>query len=571
MTQTLVEQWMIPPRDSEAEAKLQRELEISSLVAALLVQRGMTDPAVAYQFLNPRIEDLHDPSLLPDYELAKNEILGAKERGETIFVHGDYDVDGVTSASIFDRFLRKIGCKVVTHVPHRMKEGYGIHASAVDAAVACDAKLFLTCDCGISAFEQVAAARAAGMRVVVTDHHTVHEAMPEAHAVVNPHRPDSKYPFLELSGAGIVLKLCAGLTTEIGWKTEQFYRAYLDLAALGTIADVMPLLGENRIIARHGLERLGDSRKAGIQALKKVAEVFGAVTAYHVGFVLGPRLNAAGRIDDAALALDLLLESDEIRAMELATQIDAINSERRNEQKRIIEEATAMVLEKGQDKKNIILVGHKSWHAGVVGIVAGRMVEQFGRPAFVGTVGEDGKWGKASGRSIPKFNLAQMLHDLDPLLVGGGHAMAAGCAFDFEKIDDIAEALHEYAGQFLTEEDFKVVYRVDMEVKASEITYKAVEELRHMEPFGAANPEPILVARDMTFTQMKPTRSPQHMQLTLRNGSGQGIRAMGFGIGESLAELGAGFSAHVLFKPCLDEWQGHTSLKWHVRDYVLSE
>lgn len=562
---------MIPPRDSEAEAKLQRELEISSLVAALLVQRGMTDPAVAYQFLNPRIEDLHDPSLLPDYELAKNEILGAKERGETIFVHGDYDVDGVTSASIFDRFLRKIGCKVVTHVPHRMKEGYGIHASAVEAAVACDAKLFLTCDCGISAFEQVAAARAAGMRVVVTDHHTVHEAMPEAHAVVNPHRPDSKYPFLELSGAGIVLKLCAGLTTEIGWKTEQFYRAYLDLAALGTIADVMPLLGENRIIARHGLERLGDSRKAGIQALKKVAEVFGAVTAYHVGFVLGPRLNAAGRIDDAALALDLLLESDEIRAMELATQIDAINSERRNEQKRIIEEATAMVLEKGQDKKNIILVGHKSWHAGVVGIVAGRMVEQFGRPAFVGTVGEDGKWGKASGRSIPKFNLAQMLHDLDPLLVGGGHAMAAGCAFDFEKIDDIAEALHEYAGQFLTEEDFKVVYRVDMEVKASEITYKAVEELRHMEPFGAANPEPILVARDMTFTQMKPTRSPQHMQLTLRNGSGQGIRAMGFGIGESLAELEAGFSAHVLFKPCLDEWQGHTSLKWHVRDYVLSE
>jgi single-stranded-DNA-specific exonuclease len=569
MTQAHVEQWLIPPRDNEAEKRLQDQLNISSLVAALLIQRGMSDPDVAYKFLNPRIEDLHDPALLPDFELAKNEILGARERGETIFVHGDYDVDGVTSASIFDRFLRKIGCKVVTHVPHRMKEGYGIHSSAVEAAVACGAKLFLTCDCGISAFEQVAAAREAGLRVVVTDHHTVHEELPNAHAVVNPHRPNSQYPWPELSGAGVVLKLCAGITTEIGWKTEQFYRAYLDLAALGTIADVMPLLGENRIIARHGLERLGDSRKAGIQALKRVAEIAGAVSAYHVGFVLGPRLNAAGRIDDAALALDLLLESDDARALEIAQQIDAINLERRIEQKRIIEEATAMVLEKGQDKRNVILVGHKSWHAGVVGIVAGRLVEQFGRPAFVGTVGEDGKWGKASGRSIPKFNLAQMLHDLDPLLIGGGHSMAAGCSFDFEKIDEIAATLHEYAGQFLTEEDFRMVYRVDLEVKASEVSFQAVEELKQMEPFGAANPEPVLVAREMTFTQIKPTKSPQHVQLTLRNGTGQGIRAMGFGIGESLAEIEPGFNAHVLFKPCIDEWQGRTSLKWHVRDYSL--
>jgi single-stranded-DNA-specific exonuclease len=570
MIESLVENWVIPARDAEAERVLREQLGISGLVAALLVQRGWTEPEAAHKFLNPRLEDLHDPELLPDYEAARNEIMGARERGETIFVHGDYDVDGVTSASILDRFLKKIGCKVITHVPHRMKEGYGIHASAVDAAVATGASLFLTCDCGISAFEQVAAARAAGMKVVVTDHHTVHEEMPDAHAVVNPHRPDSKYPWAELSGAGVVLKLCAGLTKEVGWPVEMFYKNFLDLAALGTIADVMPLLDENRIIARHGLARLGDTKKVGLQALKKVTDITGPVSAYQVGFVLGPRLNAAGRIDDAALALSLLLENDELKAMELAQQIDVINSERRAEQTRIIEEAVRMVEEKGQDKRNVILVAHQSWHAGVVGIVAGRLVEIFRRPAFVGTLSEDGLRGRASGRSIPKFNLAVMLHDLEHLMQGGGHAMAAGCGFDYDQIDVIADALHEYAGQFLTEDDFKIVRSVDLEVKASEVTYEAMEELRSMEPFGQANPEPVFVARDMTVMQLKPTKSPQHMQMTLRNGTGKGIAAMGFGIGERLAEVPIGSSASVLFKPCLDEWNGFTTLKWHVRDFALS-
>lgn len=569
MIGTQAVEWVIPGRDAEAERRLEQALGIPSLVAALLVQRGWSDPAEAEKFLHPRLEDMHDPSLLPDYEAARNEILGAKERGETIFIHGDYDVDGVTSASILDRFLRKVGCKVVTHVPHRMKEGYGIHASAVEAAAASGAKLFLTCDCGISAFDQVDAAREAGMRVVVTDHHTVHDELPSAHAIVNPHRPGSKYPWAELSGAGVVLKLCAGLTREIGWPVEMFYRNFLDLAALGTIADVMPLLDENRIIAYHGLQRLTDTKKAGLKALKQVTEISGAVTAYHVGFVLGPRLNAAGRIDDAALALDLLLENDELKAMELAKQIDVINSERRAEQTRIIEEAVAMVQEKGHDKRNVILVGHKSWHAGVVGIVAGRLVEMFRRPAFVATVGEDGIRGKASGRSIPKFNLAQALQALSPLLEGGGHAMAAGCSFEYDQIDEISLALHEYAAQFLTEDDFKIVRTADLEVKASEVSFEAVQQLRSMEPFGQANPEPVFVARDMTLTQIKQTRNPLHPQLVLRNGTGRAIQAAGFNMGEKLTDVVAGATADILFRPCLEEWQGYTTLKWHVRDLAL--
>jgi single-stranded-DNA-specific exonuclease len=569
MIESPVEQWMVPGRDADVERRLQQELKIPSLVAAILAQRGWTDPEKAYKFLNPSLDDLHDPELLPDYALARDEILGAKERGDVIFVHGDYDVDGVTSASILDRFLKKIGCKVVTHVPHRMKEGYGIHVSAVDAAKAVGAKLFLTCDCGISAFEQVAAAREAGMRVVVTDHHAVHAELPDAQAVVNPHREDSLYPWPELSGAGVVLKLCAGLTKEVGWPVHLFYRNFLDLAALGTIADVMPLLDENRIIARHGLERLGDSKKAGIIALKNVAELTGPVSSYHVGFVLGPRINAVGRIDDAAVALELLLSNDVLKATELAQRIDVINTERKVEQVRIVEEAIRMVREKGQDKNNVILVGHESWHAGVVGIVASRLVEEFGRPAFVATLSDDGR-GKASGRSIPKFNLANALESLSHLMTGGGHAMAAGCSFDYSQIDEIAGALHEYAGQFLTEEDFRVVRRADVEVEASEVTFEAVKQMRNLEPFGAANPEPVFVARHMTLKEIKPTKNPLHAQVTLMNGTGRPIRGMGFGIGERLAEVAPGTTADVLFNPCIDEWQGSSYLKWHVRDLALS-
>lgn len=265
--------WIVGERDREAEGNLQRELGIPSLLAAVLVRRGFHEPAAADRFLNPRLDQLHDPRKLPDYEAAKNAILGAKERDELIFVHGDYDVDGVTSAAIFHRFLSRIGCRVHTHVPHRMREGYGIHLSAVEEAKTLGAKLFLTCDCGVGAHEQVEAAKEAGMAVVVTDHHSVGAELPAAEAVINPHRIDSVYPFSELSGAGVVFKLCEGLSREIGLDVANYHRAYLDLAALGTIADVMPLEDENRIIARFGLERLTETKKVGLRALMREASI----------------------------------------------------------------------------------------------------------------------------------------------------------------------------------------------------------------------------------------------------------------------------------------------------------
>lgn len=558
--------WEFCPRDAAAEARLQAELGVSSLTAAVLVRRGYTDPEAADKFLNPQLSDLNDPTLLPDYTAARDAILGAKERKETIFIHGDYDVDGVTSAAILSRFLSKVGCEVVTHVPHRMKEGYGIHSSAVDAAAAAGAKLFLTCDCGVAALEQVARARDAGMNVVVTDHHAIGDELPQADAVMNPHRTDSRYPFAELSGAGVVFKLCEGLTGDLGLEKSHYYRAFLDLAALGTIADVMPLVGENRIIAKHGLLHLAQTKKLGLKAMMQEAKIDpGTVLGgYHVGFLLGPRLNAAGRVDDAALALRLLLTNDQAEALSLARTIEQKNFERREEQQKILAEAITMVEADESHLRNIIIVAKEGWHSGIIGIVAGRLVELFRRPTFVMSIGPDGLC-KGSARSIPKFPLADVIHAHPDLVSGGGHAMAAGCSFPLEKMADVIQAFDVYASERLTPEDFVPVICPDAIVGPEEVTRKAVEELCRMEPFGFANPTPVLAAEGVILAEVAPTRKPEHVRTLLRSNQTT-VSAMGFNMGDRITAQMIGQKLDVLFQPKLDEWRGTVSLKWHLQD-----
>ncbi|MES1227275.1 MAG: DHH family phosphoesterase, partial [Armatimonadota bacterium] len=309
--------WSWPTYAGEAILKLRVELGLSEVLAQALVARGLTDVSEVEKFLNPSVDQFHDPRLLPDYDQAVKAILNAKETGQQIYVHGDYDVDGVTSTALFTRFLKRIGCKVVPHVPHRLREGYGIHLDAVRWAKEQGSEVFLTCDCGVKAHEQIEAVREAGMVAVVTDHHAIGETLPEAVAVVNPHRTDSKYPFSELSGVGVVFKLCAGITQELGLDVNKFYRAYLDLAVLGTVADVMPLIGENRVITALGLQQLQYTRKEGLKALISVSQLNDVpkFSSRDIGYRLGPRINAVGRIDDPTVALDLLLTEDQDEAM----------------------------------------------------------------------------------------------------------------------------------------------------------------------------------------------------------------------------------------------------------------
>lgn len=305
-------------RNPLQEDILAKELGVSGLVSAILVSRGYDTPAKAEKFLHPSLDDLHDGRLLPDVGQAVREILLARERGETIFVHGDYDVDGITSAALWTRVLRRLGFSVVSHVPHRIRDGYGIHKYAVREAHQAGAKLLLTCDCGSSAFEAVEMAGRLGMRVVITDHHAVTGSLPRASAVVNPLRKDSGYPFPYLSGVGVAFKVAEVLARELGVSSSKFRRAFLDLVALGTIADVVPLVDENRILTKFGLEQLARTRKPGLRALLEALtlDVRGGLSAWQVGWILGPRLNAAGRIDDAVHALTLLLTDDEKEARE---------------------------------------------------------------------------------------------------------------------------------------------------------------------------------------------------------------------------------------------------------------
>jgi len=565
--------WVIGQRDSEAEAILQRELGVPALVAGLLVQRGFRDPADAEKFLNPRLDDFHPANLLPDYRPAADAILGAKERGETVYVHGDYDVDGVTSAAMFTRFLRKIGINVIPHVPHRMKEGYGIHINAVHWAKEHGADLFLTCDCGANAHEQLDAVRELGMRAVVTDHHELGNGVPDAVAVVNPHRDDSTYPYPHLSGVGVVFKLCAGITEELGHRKDVFYRAYLDLAVLGTVADVMPLTGENRIITKFGLENLRNTKKPGLRALLHVsdrAKEDTQLTPRCIGFQLAPRINAVGRIDDAAVALEMLLSEDYDAALDIARRLDTLNTERRLEQGRMFDEAVLAIENEQLGNRNVILVANPAWHPGIIGIVAGKIVETYHRPAFVVAIGKDGV-GKGSARSIPGFHLADALTaHRDVILGGGGHELAAGFSLKEENIRKFADGLHEYAGEFLGPDDFAKKVRADLECEAEEGNRDAAKALQAMAPYGQDNPMPTLFCRDMEIVQVTPTSKPEHVRVTLSK-NGRLVEAMGFGNGIELSELPHNSHLDVACELSLDYFNGREQFKWIIRDFRLTE
>jgi single-stranded-DNA-specific exonuclease len=565
--------WTVGARDAELETLLCRELGISRILAALLGKRGFLDAAEAHKFLCPSLDDLGDPTLLPDYRAAVDAILGARERKELIFVHGDYDVDGITSSAILDRFLNDIGCNVHTHVPHRIREGYGIHTHAVDHAHQMGAKLLLTCDCGIAAHEQVRKARSLGMAVVVTDHHQIAETIPEAQAVINPHRVDSRYPERELSGAGVVFRLCEGIAKELGFPIPNFRRAFLDLACLGTIADVMPLLGENRVIAKFGLERLQNTKKAGLKALMLQANVGQdsgrPLSSYNVGWHLGPRLNAAGRIEDAANALKLLIEKDPSVATELAKSLEAINTDRRTRTQTAVEEATALAMENGYDKHKVVVVASSKWHGGLVGIVAGRLVERFCRPALVATIDEATGACKGSARSIAKYHLADAIWAFPELLSGGGHAMAAGCSFDLKNLEAVRAALNDYAEPRLGPDDLIPKLGAELEVSPAELDDSTVEELAALEPFGCANPAPQFFAGSVSIAALMPTKNPSHVRLRLSHGA-QKVAAIAFNLGERLAELPQSAKLDLIFTAETNEFRGERTVQWQIKDFRAS-
>jgi single-stranded-DNA-specific exonuclease len=567
--------WRIRPVDAGVVDGLAREMGIPRLLACVLVQRGLSDPDQARKFLNPSLDDLHPPEMLPDFDLAIGEILNARDQKKTIYVHGDYDADGVTSAAIFTKFLKKIGCIVIPHVPHRMKEGYGIHIDAVQWAKDQGTDLFLTCDCGISAHEQIKAVNEAGMRAVVTDHHELKETLPEAVAVVNPHRPDSRYPFDMLSGAGVALKLCAGLAHEVDRSLDPaearrfFYRNYMDLAALGTIADIMPLIDENRIIAKFGLEGLQRAKRPGIQALLEVSERHGLsrkLTTGDVGYHLGPRINAVGRIGDAADALQMLITTDLDEGRMIARDLDRLNRERRAEQERMVEEAMAMIEAQGIPDQGVLVVAREGWHPGIIGLVASKLVEKFYRPAFVVALGADGS-GKGSARSISGYHLANALNaGMDHHCGGGGHEMAAGFSITSDTLDSFRQVMSERAQRELSPEDFLPKLEIDAEVLDGEVDDALIEAMGALEPFGTANAQPLFAARGVKLTATKFGQNPEHVFPTFGK-----VSCVSWNLGPAFQNFPVGTSLDLAFRPEFNEFRGERSVRWKLEDAVCSD
>jgi len=551
--------------DGEGVAALMAELSLPRALCELLVRRGFAEPEGARRYLRPRLEHLHPADLLPDLPRAAERVMRAVRTGECIFVHGDYDVDGVCATAILTRYLRSIGGRVVPFVPHR-RDGYDLGPAGVAAAQEAGATLLITCDSGIVAHESVAAAVALGIDVVVTDHHTPGPTLPVALAVVNPCRADSAYPERTLCGAGVAFKLVQHLAKEAGVPQASIY-PLLAYVALATVADLVPLEGENRILVRFGLRYLAHTSDVGLRALLEVAGVEGEVEASDVGYKLGPRINAVGRMEAASTALDLLLTDDPSEAAGLAGQLDEANQSRRIEEARVTEEALVQLAEGWDPGRDLgVILAGEGWHPGVIGIVASRLKERLHRPVLLIAL-KDGV-GRGSGRSIPAVDLYRALATCaEHMKRFGGHRQAAGFEIEAERIPALREAFNSAIRLAV---DGKIPPpRLAGEVP---LPLKAVDEaffqmLEAMRPFGIGNPRPLFWSRQEPILGPPRVVGNGHLKLRLRS-----LEAIGFGLAHRRPpEALRGEAVDMVYQLHLNRYQGRATLQAQVQDVRPSD
>ena len=548
-----------------AIAALGAELRLPDLLCALLARRGHATPEAARRFLRPKLDQLHPPSLLPGIGAAVERIGRAIDRGETILVHGDYDVDGICSTTILVRSLGRLGARVVPFIPRRIEDGYDLSMAGVRAAAAAGARLVITVDCGTNAVAPARALRDAGTDLIIVDHHLPGGETPPCVALVNPKRADASYPDPDLAAAGLTFKLALAVAAERGAPEDDVLRL-LDLVALATVADIAPLRGENRVLARLGIKVMAQTENPGLRALIRAAGLEGRpLSAGRIGYVLAPRLNAAGRIGEALRGVELLTTDSVPRAMELAREFEELNRRRQDLDQRTLERALALVERLDLDRTRGLVLAEAGWHPGVIGIVASRVVEEFHRPAVLIAIGGD--QGKGSGRSIPAFDLHGALAECADLLVRfGGHRAAAGVTIAPARVAEFAERFNAVATSRLAADDLVPELRVDLEIPLAAATDELESLLRHLEPFGPGNPTPVFVAR-----QVRLARAPRavgkggtHLKLTLSDGGAE-LDAIGWGMGERAAMLGAG-PVDVAFRLERDEYMGQSRLQAKLAD-----
>ena len=518
--------WECYNLDNEKGEELVKKRHITNLLASILVNRGIIDGEKINVFLNPTRKDFYNPFLMPDMEIAVKRIVKAIENKEKIMIYGDYDADGITSITVLKKYLNEIGLKTGEYIPNRLNEGYGLNKDAISKIYNDGYRLMITVDCGISGLEEVEYANSLGIEIIITDHHEPAEKLPEAIAVIDAKRKDNKYPFNQLAGVGVVFKLIQAISKELKLE-EKEYLKYLDLVCIGTISDIVPLVDENRVIAKLGLKLIEKTKNIGLKTLLNIADLK-KIDSNAISFGVAPRINACGRMGFQEEALQLFLTEDSGEATKIAKRLVQFNQERQAKEKQIFEEVIEKIEKDDKDKKCIVLA-EENWHHGVIGIVASKITEIYYKPSIL--ICLEGDKGKGSGRSVPGFDLYTALTKCsDYIEKFGGHSMAIGITIKKENFEKLKETIEKYA-QESNISDIMPIINIDKEINLKNINIEEVKSLELLEPFGEANKMPLFLLRNLKIDSIRALSGGKHLKLTLKQDNNI-VDAIGFNMGD---------------------------------------
>lgn len=561
----MIKKWQIYETDSQKVQELIDKYNLNLLLATILVNRNILETENLDKFLKPTRNDFHDPFLMPDMEIAVERILKAIENKEKIIIYGDYDADGITSITVLKSFFKDIGVEVSSYIPNRLEEGYGLNKPAVKKIVDDKYNLMITVDCGISAIEEIDYANSLGIETIVTDHHEVGEKLPNALAIVDAKRKDNMYPCRDLAGVGVVFKLIQALSIKLNLK-EESYLKYLDIVCIGTISDIVPLVDENRVIAKLGLMLVNQTKNLGLKSLL-MSSGYKKIDSTTISFGVAPRINACGRMGHAEEALKLFLSNNLNEVQELTKKLNDYNVKRQDIEKRIYEEAVKQIEERNLNKNNIIIVAGENWHHGVIGIVASKITEMYFKPSIL--LCNEGDESKGSGRSIPGFDLHDALMKcLDHIEKFGGHSMAIGITIKKSELEQFSQSLENVAKEEHTEEIVPIV-QIDAKISLSDINKEMVESLNQLEPSGEGNKMPIFVIKNLKIDSIRALTEGKHLKLTLREGNNM-VNAIGFNMGSLAEEYKIGDKIDVAGMLEINSFNGVDSVQINLKDIMKS-
>ncbi len=561
--------WNILSCDENKKIALQELLKVNPVLCKILIQRGIETYEQAKDFFRPSLSELHDPWLMKDMDKAVERIITAVNSNEKILIFGDYDVDGTTSVAAMYQFLKKVHSNLDFYIPHRYREGYGISKAGIDFAKENGFSLIISLDCGIKSFDLITYAKELGIDFVVCDHHLPDDILPPAVAILNPKQKDCSYPYKELCGCGVGFKLITALAPQFSLTDEDVFE-YLDLVATAIAADIVPITGENRILAFHGLIKANKNPNNGIKALAQLSKLEGTLNISNLVFMIAPRVNAAGRMDDAKKAVQMFIAESYEEALQYAELLHSDNTDRKEADSNITEEALAMINENESWKYNkSTLVFQSHWHKGVVGIVASRLIEHYYRPTIVLT--QSGDVAAGSARSVPGFNLYEAIHACREHLLGyGGHFAAAGMTLELDQVAAFRTKFEEVVSSTINPEHLIPEIVIDAEISLKEINYSFFNILNQMEPFGPENLRPVFIVRKVSDNGYSKIVKEKHIRFSVKQGNAA-ITGIGFGLADKFTLLQNGQPIDIVFKIGENEWNGEKSLQLKVIDIRLSE